>query len=383
MGTLLSWFFKIFHTDYDAKNNRRVASGAQLQTRTKVTSGSVAEAGESTRSTAAASLNSNQSNAQSGSQNRPANQFDGDYNDLPTFVDACYFDWMAGKSGDSPVRDDAFERKIIDNLTVVAESESAGANLIPRVPSVMVQLLKRMHEENVSGSDLSRIITKDVALVAAVLNEVNSSLYNLNDKITELSQAIMVLGYNRLRMVLTKLSFTPIFNDQLGTYTKLTSAKIWEESQKRALVCYLLAKHQQVDPFVAFLAGLLHDVGLMVALRVFDRSYANAQLPTSAEFRDAFQKKSLIISSRIGRIWSLPEIVLQAIDAQTTDVTAIPKTPLAEVLKQADFISKTCVLVDAEQLGVDPDQMGVVLTDAEIDCLITMLNGQVSVANIL
>jgi HD-like signal output (HDOD) protein len=360
MSTLFSWFSKLFQTGHGTKNNQTVATGARTILKTESTTVAI-----------------------SGDQQEAANQFDGDYKDLPDFVDACYFDWMAGKSGDSPISDEAFERKIIEYIDVVADSESAGANLIPRVPSVMVQLLKRMHEENVSGSDLSRIITKDVVLVAAVLNEVNSSLYNLNDKITELSQAIMVLGYNRLRMVLTKLSFTPIFNDQLGTYTKLTSAKIWEESQKRALVCYLLAKHQQVDPFVAFLAGLLHDVGLMVALRVFDRSSANGQLPTSPEFRDAIQKKSLIISSRIGQIWSLPEIVLKAIDAQITDEAGAANMPLAQVLKKADFISKTCILIDAEQLAIDLEQIRDILTESEAECLITMLDGQVSVANIL
>lgn len=378
MGTLFSWFFKIFHSDYEAKNNRLAVAGARPQTKSTV--GSVSDANKSATSATAIDKSSNEQNS---SQEKQANQFDGDYNDLPNFVDACYFDWMAGKSGDSPARDEAYERKIIEYLTVVADSESAGANLIPRVPSVMVQLLKRMHEENVSGSDLSRIITKDVVLVAAVLNEVNSSLYNLNDKITELSQAIMVLGYNRLRMVLTKLSFTPIFNDQFGTYTKLTSAKIWDESQKRALVCYLLAKHQEVDPFVAFLAGLLYDVGLMVALRVFDRSYANGQLPTSIEFRAAFQKQSLIISGRVGRLWSLPEIVLQAIDAQTTNAGAATATPLAQVVSKADFISKTCILVDAEQLAIDVDKIKQILSETETACLITMSGGQVSVANIL
>jgi hypothetical protein len=131
------------------------------------------------------------------------------------------------------------------------------------------------------------------------------------------------------------------------------------------------------------LAGLLYDVGLMVALRVFDRSYANGQLPTSIEFRAAFQKQSLIISGRVGRLWSLPEIVLQAIDAQTTNAGAATATPLAQVVSKADFISKTCILVDAEQLAIDVDKIKQILSETETACLITMSGGQVSVANIL
>ena len=123
-----------------------------------------------------------------------AKEYEGNYKDLPAFVEVSYFDWMAGKSQVNPIRDQAFEQKIVEYLDMLAESELAGSNLIPRVPSVMVQLLKRMHEENVSGSELSRIITRDVVLVAAILREVNNSFYNLNSKVTELSQAILLLG---------------------------------------------------------------------------------------------------------------------------------------------------------------------------------------------
>ena len=378
MATLISWFFKIFNTGYTSKaagdEYAPIHPESDLIVRTKSPAGPVKKFAKLAKS------------AKSGSANKPAapiNEFDGDYKDLPNYVDACYFDWMAGKSNGQERNDPAFERKIIEYLDVLAESEFAGANLIPRVPSVMVQLLKRMHEENVSGSELSRIITKDVVLVAAILNEVNNSYYNLTDKVTDLAQAILLLGHNRLRMVLAKLSFTPIYNAQLGTYTKLTASKIWEESQKRALVSYLLAKHQQVDPFMAFLAGLMQDVGLMVALRVFDRSSGNGQLPTSAEFRAAFQQHSLILSTRIGQIWSLPEIVIRAIEAQSTDRLALAKLPLAKVLKKADFISKTCILIDAEHLKVDMERARVILTDSETDCLFTMLEGQVNVTNIL
>ncbi|PRC91124.1 HDOD domain [Solimicrobium silvestre] len=313
----------------------------------------------------------------------PKNEFLGNYKQLPSYVDARYFDWMAGKSTGNVVEDSSFERKLIEYLAALAASEFAGSNLIPRVPSVMVQLLKRMHEENVSGSELSRIITKDVVLVAAILSEVNSSFYNLSDRINDLSQAILLLGHNRLRMVLAKISFTPIYNAQLGAYTKLTAAKIWEESQKRAFVCYLLAKHQKVDPFMAFLAGLMQDVGLMVALRVFDRSSGSGQLPTSPTFRDEFQQQSMVLSARIGHIWSLPEVVIKAIEGQGMDKTALAKIPLAKVLQKGDFLSKTCVLIDSGQLNVDMERVRGVLTEAEMDCLFTLLEGNKNVSNIL
>jgi len=316
---------------------------------------------------------------------RPAseNDYDGDYHQLPDFVELGFYNWMAGKSAETVVRDESFEHKIIDYLEVLEKSESGGANQIPRVPSVMVELLKRTHEENVTDSELSGIITRDVVLVAAILNEVNSSFYKVNKKVTELSQALMMLGHNRLRMVLAKISFTPVFNDQVGNYSKVAATKLWEESQQRALACYLLAKPSGVDPFMAFLAGLVQDVGVIVALRVFDRSNSTGDLPTSDEFRIAFLTKSIALSARIGQIWTLPEVVVNAIAQQTSAATATNSEPMARVLQRADFISKTCMLINAGQLSLDLNKLKTTLTETEMDSLTGLLSGQLSVANIM
>ncbi len=380
MLPLIAWFFKILNPAYVPKNGKGQGATGRSDTITQAKNSTVQEGKPAAKF---AQLAKSAKSAFSTQGNKAVPEYAGDYKALPSYIDATYFDWVAGKEEDNVIKEDAFERKIIEYLDVVAESEHAGSNLIPRVPTVMVQLLKRMHEENVSGAELSRIITKDVVLLAAILNEVNSSFYNKSEKITELSQAILLLGHNRLRMVLAKLSFTPIFNAQLGPYTKVTAAKIWEESQKRALVCYLLAKIQQVDPFMAFLAGLMQDVGLMVALRVFDRSSGNAALPTSSEFRRAFQQKSLVLSTRIGQIWALPDVVIKAIESQGPDKTAPVRAPLASVLDRADLLSKICILINQEQINLDMERVRVILTDAETDCLFTMLEGQVSVATIM
>lgn len=323
--------------------------------------------------------------AQQDSNNRqlPAREYDGDYKDLPAFVESAHFAWMAGDASPDAPRDLAFERMILEYLDTLAGSEQAGANLIPRVPSVMVQLLKRMHEENVSGAELSRIMTRDVVLVAAILAEVNNSFYNLTEKVTELSQAILLLGHNRLRMVLAKLSFTPVYNDQLGPYTKATAARIWQHSQKRALICYLLARNHKVDPFMGFLAGLMQDVGLMVALRVFDRSSGTGHLPLAQDFRRPFQQKALLLSARIGQVWTIPEMAIKVVEAQGIDRTGLAKLPLARVMQKADFIARCCTLIEAGQLMLDLDKLRTMLSEAEADVLVTVIEGHTNIANVM
>ncbi len=356
MRRMLKWFHGLFHLDVMTKFMPR---GSQRQAVVVQSAVPLAE-----------------------EQSVADHAFRGNYQDLPAWVDEHYFAWVTGAAPEGALPDDAFASQMLDYLDVLASSELAGSNLIPRVPSVMIQLLKRMHEENVSSLELSRLISKDVVLVAAILGEVNSSFYNLSERSSDLSQAILMLGHNRLRMVLAKVSFTPVYSQQLGSLTRESATRIWDESQRRALACYRLAKARQVDPFMAFLAGLMQDVGLMVALRVFDRSSAQSQLPSLNSFRSELESKALLLSSRIGTIWALPGVVIKAIEAQASPTQVSAVLPLAQVLRRADFLSKTSILIQQGLLSVDMDRMRKMLTEAEMNCFFVLLDGKSSLAQL-
>lgn len=379
MQALKTWFYGLFQSGFTREvSHGTIGDQSKLGTSTTIPS-------TNAPNNIVESINSSEFSGFN-QQISANNEFLGDYDQLPAFIEELYIEWIARKSGKCESEDSSFENKLLEYLDVLAESELAGSNLIPRVPSVMVELLKRMHEENISGLELSRIIAKDVVLVTALLGEVNSSFYSPLEKINDLSQAILILGHNRLRLVLAKISFTPIYNSQLGAYTKTTASKIWDESQKRALMCFLLAKSQNVDPFMAFLAGLMQDVGLMAALRVFDRSGGNGQLPTSMVFRQELLQRALVLSTRIGRIWLLPEHVTKAIefqcDTKAENQFDASEERLAMLLKKGDFLSKICILVDAGQLVLDMEKLKSILTCMEMDYLCTLLEGNVTVSSI-
>ncbi|HEY8026651.1 MAG TPA: HDOD domain-containing protein [Burkholderiaceae bacterium] len=287
-------------------------------------------------------------------------------------VDSSYFDWMTGRSGDAQ-DDDQAQVMLLTYLGELAKSDLAGSDLIPRIPGVMQELLKNMRDENVSTSDLAALIKKDVVLLVAVLKEANSALYSPRSPIIDLNKAIQLLGHNGLRLVLAKAATRPIFNAKLGNFTKQSGPRIWEHTEARAIACSLLAKQRGIDQFQAFLAGLMQDVGLMVALRVFDRAEVNGALSTSATFRKSLRKQSRILSSQIGRVWELPQPVLQAITEQDSDKHGFDWSALGQLLRMGDFISKACVLVNSggllEELGIFKE----VLPKEESDCLFALI----------
>ena len=100
-------------------------------------------------------------------------------------------------------------------------------------------------------------------------------------------------------------------------------------------------------------------------------------------FKNMLQKKSLILSARISAIWTMPEVVIKAIEGQGLDKLTRAKLPLAKVLNRANLLSKLCILIQAGKLNVDMDKMREILSEAEMDCLSVLVDGRATLASVV
>ncbi|MBC3920761.1 HDOD domain-containing protein [Undibacterium sp. CY18W] len=272
-----------------------------------------------------------------------------DLNWKPAFdVDARFFPWLLGDYGKSFGHD--LEKPLLMALEKVCRSEFAGSSLIPRVPSVLPQLLKSLRNENVSGDELARHIAKDVSLVAELIAEVNSSYYSTGDKISSLDNAVRLLGINGLRMLVARSAFRPLIQLQSGHLTKQVAPVIWQQSEYCALACRLLAQERGLDSFHAYLAGLLQNVGLIIAFRTMDQSMQYQRMPLSTEFRLSFLHMAQSLSFRVAQQWDFPDTVTAALQAQINSDSSTPSQQklqdLGLVVRQASELSKLRLLVN-------------------------------------
>ncbi len=282
-------------------------------------------------------------------------------------VNTLFYQWLM--SGDAPaetVSKDT-ETELLDALDRLSKSELAGANLMPRVPAVIPHLLKSLRDENVSALQLSSEIAHDVVLVAEVIRQANSSYYRQAEPIAGLENAVMVLGQNGLRMVIARVAFRPIVNMQSGRFTRVAAPHIWAQSEKCAIACRSLAQEQGMDPFEALLAGLMQNVGLIVAFRLVDQVYRGTSLPNSADFCTAFAACARTLSCRIARQWDFPGNVINAIEEQGLAPGA-DKSALGDLLFVADQLGKMRILVNHERLQEDEALSAFGLLDGAIRC---------------
>jgi len=258
-------------------------------------------------------------------------------------LDLAFFGLLAGTAahaGEAP------GQLILDELRRLARQPEAAAELVPRVPAVIPQLLRSLRDEGTSAGELARQVGQDVSLVAEVIREVNSPYYRASTRITNIEGALMLLGQNGLRMLLARVAFRPVISAQAGRLARQAAPQVWSRSEKCALAASMAAPGLGASPFEAYLAGLVQHVGLIVAFRLVDQVAPAAGLPASSEFAQAVMEQARILSAQIATAWELPPPVGQAIlQAGQIDAPA-----LGRALDEGDRLATLKVLADA---GVD------------------------------
>jgi HD-like signal output (HDOD) protein len=264
-------------------------------------------------------------------------------------IHTLFYRWLAGVPGSDILP--STEKLIIDEFVRLVEAPQSGADLVPRVPAVIPQLLRSLRDDSVSGAEFSRQLAQDVVLVAEVIREANSPYYRPSAPIKTIEGAVMLLGQNGMRMLLARVAFRPIVNTQSGQFAHQVAPLVWRHSEACALAASMLAPAMRANPFEAYLAGLLHNVGLIVAFRLVDQIYSGGALPSSGEFSAALLSNARLLSARIAALWEFPVTVSVAI----ADAGVPGAPPLAQVLALADRLATLRMLVDAGQFAAgDP-----------------------------
>ena len=267
-------------------------------------------------------------------------------------VDALFYRWLAGVG--SQQAQAGTEQQILDELTRLAREPLAGAALVPRMPAIIPQLMRTLQEENMNAAELSRQLAQDVLLVAEVYREANRpryhSRYNSSPSISSMESAIMLLGQNNMRMLLARVAFRPIVSMKSGGLTVRTAPLIWRQSEKCALAASLVAPGLQANAFDAYLAGLMANVGLVVAFRLIDQLHAPDAFPHSDAFIAQVFVQARRLSVRIAELWEFPQSVTRAIGQAGVDANADPQ---AQALALGERLSKLRMLVDTGRFPAD------------------------------
>lgn len=235
-----------------------------------------------------------------------------------------------------------------------------------------------VEDESVSANDIGDVVGKDQVLSAKILRLVNSPVYGFPGRISSVTHALVLLGFNVVKGLVLG---TAIF-DTMGKETK----GLWEHSLGSAVISRRIAKELKVgQPEEVMVAGLLHDLGKVVLSFLAPDEYRGVlqdaearRCHVSLAERDAFGMDHTRVAMLVADRWHLPVRLSEALAYHHTPLRAKQYQEVASIVHVADILARamdyghpgdpTMPGLDHEayqSLGLSFDQIDRVLADAE------------------
>lgn len=209
---------------------------------------------------------------------------------------------------------------------------------LPSLPQVVQKLTTMVESPDVTAKEMGRLISSDQVLSAKVLKLVNSPFYGFPGRISSISHAIILLGFNVIKgVVLSASVFDLMERSMVG---------LWEHSLGTAIVSGTISRTLKMsEPEEISTAALLHDIG-KVLIRVslsgdYDRIDSLVR-GTGCSFREAELEVLGVDHAEIGswlsEEWSLPERLSIPISFHHDPVSAVKLKERVAVVHIADSI---------------------------------------------
>ncbi len=158
-----------------------------------------------------------------------------------------------------------------DQATTLENLVRQAGNLYT-LPRVAMQVLELTNSPKVDARQLKQCIENDPSLTIKILRVVNSSLLGLSREVSDLNQALALLGIKPLKLLVLGFSLPEkLFADVAGDILE----RYWQRTVTKAVAAREIGQtwlRRSGDEF--FIAGLLQDLGLLVLLQQLGQPYA-------------------------------------------------------------------------------------------------------------
>jgi len=192
---------------------------------------------------------------------------------------------------------------------------------IPALPETARRILELRAKGDPNIAALAKLIELDPSLSAQVIRYARSTLYGYRGKIDSVEASISrVLGYDVVLNIALGLATSKPFKIQ--RHGRLGADEYWMRAVRSAILsqalCHSMPSHKELSASFAYLAGLLHEFGMLTLGHMYPKEYAKLNLLISRQpeldllqlEREAFGITHTEAGARILRFWDLPEEIV-------------------------------------------------------------------------
>lgn len=245
---------------------------------------------------------------------------------------------------------------------------------LPSIPKVVALLLTELDRPEVDLRKITQLISTDPALTTRLLQLANSDFFQLQGKISSVSEALAVLELAHVKTMAQAAAGSTSPKAVPG----INLAQFWQYSLNVAKISRALAGLVRQNQQAAFTCGLIHGIGeLAMHLAMPDAmAVLNVDVPPLDLRRARAERRELgycyaTVGAGYARMWNFPQPMVDALEHQYAPFENNVYEPLAGVIHLA------CWRARAREAGMNeramavtfPDSVGVAL-DLDIDAVL-------------
>ncbi len=262
---------------------------------------------------------------------------------------------------------------------------------LPTMPEVLTKLNSVMADPETSADDVAKVVSKDPAVATNVLRIVNSAYYGLQVRVSSVSLAVSVMGFNMTKKVALKAAVFSVFAKKRDAARNFDALAFWKHAIFTGVAARGLgaaspgfADSQAEDLYIC---GLLHDIGKIILLEKMGPTYMGilAKAAESGRSELAIESEELgFTHADVGSVlaikWFLPEDLAIAIRYHHAPSRDPFHRSLSSLIHLADHIAWSAGTPSTigtpmpvldhdvyEQVGLDPQRVEELLPSIQED----------------
>jgi len=216
----------------------------------------------------------------------------------------------------------------------------------PTLPIIVDKISDLVRQPETTAKEIEAVVATDQTLTARLLQLVNSSFYGFPQKVTTISRAVGIIGFEALRNLAFSTSVIQLF--KANASATFDPKEFWRHSIGTAVAAKEIARaigEKQLEEF--FVAGLVHDVGKLVHNEYLGDAFAEACrraitadiLPRDAE-KDVLQFTHDQTAGILLKHWRLPDRLIAMVTEHHAPARTRDGGRAAAVIHLADILCR-------------------------------------------
>lgn len=239
---------------------------------------------------------------------------------------------------------DGFDQGRAQPGSAQARALVAGLDRIPSLPSRHQELSSLLGRADPPLDAVAALVQRDLGMASKVLKLVNASYLTPDRKVTDLSQAVDLIGLDLLKQAVLEREALSVAEDLHPAGLDL--AGLWHHSVQVAETCAFLARLEGLGAELAAFchtAGLLHDLGRVVlathpglGYERLLRAEAGGQQPLTALEMEAYGTTHAAVGAELLHLWGLEPVLCDLVRTHHARLSDDPSHRLDRLLRFAD-----------------------------------------------